>query len=336
MPTYHSNARTNLHVRKQIQDNPERQSQRQLAARFRVSVATINKWSRREDLHDASCRPRRVRIAFTQPEEQFILHLRTQAALSLDELHDQVKAVLPLATRASLSRLLRRQGLGRRLRIQDKEADGAFDEEIVPGFLHIDSFILTCLAGQSNRQSQRQHCFVAIDRATRMVFLAVYDSCASEAACHFLERCRQYFPFALHTILTDNGGQYTLKANAPAQYKAGRKRPFERLCARFGITHKTTRPYHPQTNGLVERANGLIQEGLAQGGRYRSPAHRDQALVAWLVHYTFNRRHRRIPLGPMTPYEAACRWHATHSELFTKRPDRDNLLTLICSQPPET
>ena len=336
MPTYHSNARTTLYVRQQIRDNPKRLTQREQAREHKVSPATINKWQRRDDLHDASCRPLRPHTAFTKREEQFILSLRASAGLSLDDLLDRIEPILPHAPRSSLYRLLKRHGMGQLPRHSKKQTYAAFNQDIAPGFLHTDSFVLTCLSGQSRHESRRQHCFVAIDRATRMVYLSVYDNCASRAACDFLERCRAYFPFAVHTVLTDNGGQYTLKATAPIPFKAGRKRPFETLCARYGIVHKTTRPFTPKTNGLVERVNGLIQEATTKRVRYEVADHRDQALVAWLVHYTFTRNHRRIPLGKMTPFEAACRWHATNPELFTKRPDRNDLLRKICSQPPET
>jgi transposase InsO family protein len=299
-------------------------------------VATVNKWRRRQYFKDASSRPLHPRTAFSQDQERLILWLRTQAHLSLDEILDRIEAILPNATRSSLYRLLKRHGVGRLAQPKKKKAHAIFDQDIAPGFLHTDSFILTCLPGQSTRQSRRQHCFVAVDRATRLVYLAIYDTCASQAACDFLERCRAFFPFRLHTVLTDNGGQYTLKATAAAQYKAGHKRPFEKLCVRYGIVHKTTRPYTPKTNGLVERVNGLIQQATTKRVRYQTPTQRDQALVAWLVHYTFTRKHRRIPIGRMTPFEAVCQWHATNSELFTKRPDRTDLLNIICSQPPGT
>lgn len=336
MPTYHSNASTTLRVRKQIQKNPKGRTQRQLAERYEISLATVNKWSRRDNTADASCRPLHSQTAFTHEQEQLILHLRAQAQLSLDDLWDQVESVLPNATRSSIYRLLKRHGLQRLTRPENLPPAGAFDQGILPGFLHIDSFILTCLQGQSNHQSQRQHCFVAADRATRMVFLKVYDACDGDAACDFLYLCLAYFPFRVHTVLTDNAGQYTLKATAPALYSKGRRRPFEELCASYGILHKTTRPYTPKTNGLVERVNGLIQEATTKRVRYETPAQRDQALVVWLGHYTFTRKHRRIPLGRMTPFEAACHWYATNPERFTRRPDRTDLTSYICSQPPET
>jgi hypothetical protein len=185
-----------------------------------------------------------------------------------------------------------------------------FDDEAAstPGFIHIDSFAL----------SGSQHCFVAIDRATRMAYLQVVERHDSDAACAFLDRCRAFFPFELHTVLTDNGGEYTLKGCAPSKHQTGRKRPFEDACARCSITHKTTRPYRPQTNGLVERMNGLIKQAVIEGQRYAGRDERTRALHIWLINYNFNRRHRRIPIGRMTPFEAACQWHSDRPELFTK------------------
>jgi hypothetical protein len=48
-------------------------------------------------------------------------------------------------------------------------------------------------------------------------------------------------------ILSDNGTEFTAK-------------PFEEWLRKWGINHKLTSPYHPATNGRVERFNGTIQK----------------------------------------------------------------------------
>ena len=341
MHSYHSNATTNIHVRELLKDNPDAQSCRALAERFTISVATAHKWRTRRHRHsmDASSRPRRIRSAFSESEQQLILHLRNSAKLSLDALVDAILPTLPHATRSSVYRLLVRHDLQRSANktAQQPPKHGSYDDAgRAPGFVHIDSFVLCCLLGQSRQLAQRQHCFVAVDRAARMVLVHVCDSCASEAACDFVERCRAFFPFIIHTILTDNGAQYTLKAAAPAKHKQGRRRPFELLCQTHAIQHKTTRPYSPQTNGLVERVNGLIQSQTTKRHRYKGQAQRDEALIAWMNHYNLTRKHRRIPIGPMTPLEAACQWQAQQPQLFSRLPNKDTLLQQSCSQPPET
>jgi len=40
--------------------------------------------------------------------------------------------------------------------------------------------------------------------------------------------------------------------------------PFDRICAGRSIPHRLTRPYRPQTNGLVERFNRRIVEAIGR------------------------------------------------------------------------
>jgi transposase InsO family protein len=50
-------------------------------------------------------------------------------------------------------------------------------------------------------------------------------------------------------VITDNGTQFK-----------GTK--FLRCCANFGIHHQPSSVAHPQTNGQVERTNGLLLQGM--------------------------------------------------------------------------
>jgi transposase InsO family protein len=335
---YHNNSKTNIHRRSGILSNSESLSCRAQAVLERVSPATICKWRNRsaDDLADRSCRPIHSHCAFSPDEQTLILHLRKHSCLSLDALYDAVERTLPHATRSSIYRLLKRHGQTRLPRFPRPKSQPFNDTDRKPGFIHIDSFMLNCMPGVSRSQKHKHHCFVAVDRATRMVFLQVYNSMATSSACDFLKRCRESFPFAITDILTDNGSQYTLKATTPKRHRAGIRQPFEALCDSYGIKHRTTKPYTPRTNGLVERVNGLIQQQTEQIVRYTSVAHRNQALCLWLNNYNLNRRHSRIALGRMTPLEAAKQWHITNPQLFNRLPDKATLQCNSCSQGNET
>jgi transposase-like protein/transposase len=330
MHKHHNNSKTNIHVRRLILENPDKLTARQIAQRFAVSPATVHKWTHRDELADASCRPKRVRTAFDDEEQKMLVSLR-ENGLSLDDILDQAEKVIPHATRSSIYRLLRRRNLGR-IAPPAKDEHGTYDKGIEPGFLHIDSFKLIRVVGQSVAQV----CFVAVDRATRQVLLAVYDHRDSEAACDFLAKCREYFSFVLHTIVTDNGAEYTVKASAPAKYAKGHRRPFELKCAEAGIDHRTTRPYTPKTNGLVERMNGEIKNRVIRNKKYQSIADRDNALRIWNEHYNRDRKNRNIPIGRMTPLEAAAKWFEKNPAIFNRQPLCTTLAEQICSQPPET
>ena len=86
-----------------------------------------------------------------------------------------------------------------------------------------------------------------------------------------------HFPHRLHTILTDNGSEFTDRfavdmKDKPRDRPSGRH-PFDRVCAEHNIDHRLTKPYRPQTNGLVERFNRRIVEAIGRQPK-RPTAHR--------------------------------------------------------------
>ena len=52
---------------------------------------------------------------------------------------------------------------------------------------------------------QKCYLFVAIDRATRVLFFKVYQAKRSENAEDFMSKCLDYFTFEISNVLTDNG-----------------------------------------------------------------------------------------------------------------------------------
>ena len=141
-----------------------------------------------------------------------VLWMRRNGQLPLDDLLETAQEVLPHLRRSSLHRLLVRHGCNRlpKKEQQDTGQPGTFKEygpgylEYGPGYLHIDCFYLPKL------EEQKHYCFVAIDRATRLVYLWVYEHKNKEAATDFLVRCLEFYPFKIEKILTDNGREFTL------------------------------------------------------------------------------------------------------------------------------
>lgn len=189
----HSNASTNLKQREMFQSSS--QSCRSRAQKCQVSPETVSKWRKRQSPRDLSARPHNVQYAFSPEEEEFILALRGKQ-LSLDDVFDAVAQVLPDASRSSVHRLLVRKGVNRLPKTGQCSKVGRF-KDYKPGFLHIDCFYLPRIDGK------KRYCFVAVDRATRAVFLYLYDNKTKEVAVNFLGRCLSFFPFIVRTILTD-------------------------------------------------------------------------------------------------------------------------------------
>lgn len=317
----HSNAATCPRQRQLIRNSPL--PYRTLARQLDISLATVHHWKHQENPQDRSCRPATIHYALDEQEEQLVLWMRRTAEMPLDELLEAAQEVIPHLRRSSLHRLLVRQGCSRlpRKQQQDSGQVGTF-KEYGPGYLHVDCFYLPKL------ENQKHYCFVAIDRATRLVFLWVYEHKNKEAATDFLARCLKFYPFNIQKLLTDNGLEFTL---ATFRNRWGTKtktaHPFEQLCREQGIEHRKIRPYTPKTNGLVERTNGLIKQGTTKVHTYQTVAQMKDDLQQWFVFYNFHRKHRRI--GRLTPYEAVCRWYDRQPDLFLKEPAH---LLSYCSQ----
>ena len=90
--------------------------------------------------------------------------------------------------------------------------------------------------------------------------------------------------------------------------RASGRHPFDRVCAEHGIDRRLTRPYRPQTNGLVERFNRRIVEAIGREPkrgiahrRFVSHADRDAFLNRFVNDYN---RTRLKCLGYLAPLQA--------------------------------
>ena len=181
---------------------------------------------------------------------------------------------------------------------------------------------LTCFGSTTylpKLEGKKRYCFVAIDRATRLSFLFVYENKDKKAATDFLKQCLSFFPFAISKILTDNGREFTLKGFKNRWGTAVKTvHDFEQVCQEQEIEHRTTLPYTPKTNGMVERMNGLTKENTTKRNRYVTVQAMRDDLHGWFVRYNFCRKNRRI--GGKTPYEAVLAWYKKDPSLFFREP----------------
>ena len=91
----------------------------------------------------------------------------------------------------------------------------------------------------------------------------------------------------------------------------------DRLGADLGIEHRLAPPMRPQTNGMVERFNGRIEDVL-QSHRFRSGEELEQTILRYVRLY--NCQLPQSVLKGRTPIDALKDWHQHAPELFKKRP----------------
>jgi transposase InsO family protein len=95
------------------------------------------------------------------------------------------------------------------------------------------------------------------------------------------------------------------------------KHEFDKLCAELGIEHRLTPPKSPQTNGMVERFNGRIEDVL-QGHQFKSGEDPEQTLERYVR--LFNQQLQQSFLGSKTPLQAMKDRYKVKPELFNKNP----------------
>ena len=107
----------------------------------------------------------------------------------------------PKLSRSAIHRCLQRHGISQRPK-PAKPVSARFEDAPI-GFIHIDLKHLPAL------ERRKSYAFVAIDRATRYVYVEIHPCRDAKTAAAFLERFLAQFPAKVHTILTDNGSEFT-------------------------------------------------------------------------------------------------------------------------------
>jgi hypothetical protein len=288
----HANATTTPKVRAYIQRSQAPVAV--LAAELGVSETTIRRWRGRDTVADGSHVPKRITTKLSELEERLICELRSSLDLPLDDITEVMRrCVNAKLSRSAIHRCLKRHGISRRPK-PDKPPVGTFETTGV-GFIHVDVKHLPAL------RRQKSYAFVAIDRATRYVYLEIHPRRDAETAAGFLGRFLAHFPHTVHTILTDNGSEFTDRFAVDMKGKPDDRpsgnHPFDVVCGQT-IRHRLTRPYRPQTNGMVERFNLRIaaairarQAASRNAGKNKFDSHqeRNDFLVRFVADYNRTR-----------------------------------------------
>ena len=128
------------------------------------------------------------------------------------------------------------------------------------------------------------HIHTAIDAYSRLAY-SEFAGVENAVNCvAFLARAAAWFAergIVIERILTDNGTGY-------------RSFAWRDLCAELGIKHSRTKPYHPATNGKVERFNRTLADEWAYARLWKSERSRAMGLDRFLHRYNHHRHHTAI------------------------------------------
>jgi transposase InsO family protein len=305
----HANARTCPNSRRLIVTRVQEQGWSLAAAAEAAGVSerSARKWLGRfqaegeRGLLDRSSRPKRspARIPTERVKAiEALRRLRMTAA--------EIAECLGMAL-STVSRWLRRIGLGKRSRLEPPEPSNRYERKRPGELVHVDVKRLAKISKKGaghrvlgHRRSQFsvgprrlgatgwEFVHVCVDDATRLAYVEVLADERGRTAAGFLGRAIAWFGsmgIAVERVMSDNGACYRSTAHAV-------------VCRELGLKHLFTRPYRPRTNGKAERFIQTLQNRWAYGAIYGSSAERVAALPAWLRHYNFTRRHGALGHKP--------------------------------------
>jgi transposase InsO family protein len=307
----HGRATTTAAVRRAIQHSQE--SLRVLANRYGINQKTVAKWKRRTSVADVPTGPKDAKsTVLTIEEEAIVVAFRRHTLLPLDDCLYALQATVPHLTRSSLHRCLQRHGISRLPDVQGDKPDKKKFKSYPIGYFHIDIAEVQTAEG-------KLYLYVAIDRTSKYAFVQLVKKTGRSSASAFLEALIEAVPYKIHTVLTDNGIQFTF----PPRYADGptaryMTHMFDMRCDENGIEHRLTKVRHPWTNGQVERMNRTIKEATVKRYHYDCHEQLEQHLTDFINAYNFGRRLKT--LKGLTPYEFIVKTWTNEPERFILNP----------------
>ena len=269
----------------------------EVATAYGLSERTVWKWVLRyrrfgeSGLEDRSSRPHRSPTRLSERSIRRIAELRHRKWTGR-----KIARHLKLAV-STVSRWLRRLGLGRLKFLDPPEPVVRYERDVPGELLHVDIKPLGRINGighriHGDRRRGRgrgwEYLHVCIDDATRTAFTEVLADQKADSACGFMERAVAWFGrhgVQVQSVMTDNGSAYVSRA-------------FGSTLEALGVRHLRTRPYRPQTNGKAERFIQTALREWAYARAYTSSAARTRSLKTFQRHYNHQRDHSSIAYQP--------------------------------------
>ena len=303
----HARAKTTHGVREEIQNSS--QSIRKLAAKYNINFKTVLKWKNRDEVEDKPMGAKKLNTVLTGIEENIICAFRKTTLLPLDDCYLALRDQIPKLSRSNLHRCLKRHGLSVLPKEENEAKEKKKFKDYEIGYLHID---ITQVSLES-----KFYIFVAIDRISKFVVVRIFEKQTMENSIAFLQEVIESFPYKIHTILTDNGAQFTYKLLAK-HLRPKAFHPFDLLCKKRAIRHRLTKFRHPWTNGQVERFNKTLKDATTKKYHYENIEQLEKHLQEFVLAYNFAKRLKSLKFK--NPFEFIIEKFEERPGLFYKNP----------------
>lgn len=186
--------------------------------------------------------------------------------------------------------ICKRYGMNR-LTVKMKQNKRKIIKERTGELGHIDCHHLS--KGIIRGENRKLYLVCVIDDYPRLAWAEVTEDITSLtvmfAALKCMNMLHDQYKIKFEEVITDNGAEFGVKDS-----KRKHGHPFERMLIELGIKHRYCKPYHPQTNGKVERFWRTLQEDLITDTDFDNLEELKDELIQYLYYYNHQRPHQGI------------------------------------------
>lgn len=262
---------------------------------FGIKKSTFYKWKRAFDKDGRNGLIRKKPIANNFPNQiradvvERVLSLRKEHKLGTWRIKWYLERYHGIQiSESSVYRILKRNNTERLDRKTTRRAmhSKRYEKDTPGHYVQVDVKFLIFETTSGTKIKRYQ--YTAIDDATRIRALKIYDKHNQQCAIDFINHVVSKFPFRIHTIQTDNGHEFQSK--------------FHWHVEDLGMRHRFIKAGNPQLNGKVERSHLTDKKEFYQLLTYTDDVDLKNKLKEWEHFYNFNRPHGSFK--GKTPYEA--------------------------------
>ena len=230
--------------------------------------------------------------------EKQVVNIRITGA-NRYEIHEILKNKLKQFTPSpsGIYNICKRYGLNK-LKKQEKENKRRIIKNKTGELAHIDCHYLPKSIIMNN--DKRLYILGVVDDYSRIAWCEVIDDIQSLTVMFAIMRClkilKSNYDIEFIEVMTDNGPEFGGNANN----KHGNNddnimtNPVKRLFYEIGVKHRKIKPYHPQTNGKIERFWRSIEEDFIEETIFESREELNEELFKYMIYYNEYRPHQGI------------------------------------------